>query len=223
MLQKSRAITLHTVKYAESGTIAHIYTEKFGRQSFLLHGVRKKSSVINPYLLQPLALLDLDVYFKKGRDLQRIKEVKPYIYLKNIRFDIRKSTISMFLCEILYKTLREAESNEEMFNFLINAIQLLEATDKGIENFHLIFLLQYSKFLGIYPIDNEEFIYTSTKSKINLQNLLHHSLSDTSLLILDHDERQELLDIIILYYQSHLYGFGQIQSVRILREVFHKT
>jgi DNA repair protein RecO (recombination protein O) len=221
MLQKTRAITLHSVKYGESSTIAHFYTENFGRQSFLIHGVRKKNSLINSQLLQPLALSDINGSFKEGRDLQRIKEIKPIIYLQNLRFDIRKSTISIFICEILYKTLREAESNKELFNFLINAIHLLDITDRGIEYFHIIFLIQYTKFLGIYPLDNEEFFYPTSKSKISIQNLIHQSLSDTSLLKFDHVERQELLDEIIIYYKTHLSGIGQIHSLKILREVFH--
>jgi len=221
MLQKTRAITLRAVKYGESGIIAHLYTENFGRQSFLIHGVRGKNGIINSYLLQPLILLDVDIYYKEGRDLQRIKELKPFISPQNLRFDIRKSTITLFLCEILSKTLREGESNKELFNFLINSIQVLNMIERGIENFHLIFLLQFTKFLGIYPMENEDFDYCSTKSKISLQKLLDYSLSDSSLLILDHDERQELLDIIIIYYGTHLSGFGQIQSMKIFRELFH--
>jgi DNA repair protein RecO (recombination protein O) len=222
MLQKSRAINLHSVKYGESGIIADLYTENFGRQSFLIHGVRKKKSIIGSYLLQPLALIDIEAYYKEGRDLQRIKEVKPLIHLQNIRFNILKSSIAIFLCEILYKTLREAESDKKLFNFLINAIQLLDMTESGIENFHLIFLLQYSKFLGIFPMDNEDFIYHTTKTEINLQELLKHSLADTSQLRIDYFDRMELLDIIIIYYKTHLSGFGQIESLKIFQEVFHK-
>jgi DNA repair protein RecO (recombination protein O) len=221
MLQKTRAITLHSFKYGESGIIAHLYTENFGRQSFLIHGVRKKNSTISSYLLQPLAILDIEVYFKEARDLQHIKEVKPSTYLHDIRFNIHKSTIAIFLSEILYKTLRESEPDKKLFDFLLNAIQLLDISKNGIENFHLIFLLQYTKFLGIYPIDNEDFIYHNAKSGLNLQKLLQHSLADLNSFILEYTERQELLDIINIYYKSHISGFGQIQSLKILREVFY--
>jgi DNA repair protein RecO (recombination protein O) len=222
MLQKSKAIVLNSVKYGESGVIAHLYTEKFGRQTFLVHGIRKKKSIISSNSLQPLALLDIEAYYKEGRDIQHTKEIKPYLYLQNIRFDIRKSTIAIFLCEILYKTLREAESNRLLFDFLLNSIQLLDMTEKGIENFHLIFLLQYSKFLGIYPINNEDFIIYGTKSEFNLRKLLQHSLADIGVFMFDHFERQELLDSIISYYKTHLSGFGQMESLSILREVFHQ-
>ena len=151
MLQKTRGIVLHYIKYGETSVISHIYTESYGRLSFIINRVRSKKSLNHLSYFQPLTILDLECYYKSGRDLQRIKEVRNNILLLHIQNDVYKNAIGLFIAEILYKTLHETESNRTMFEFLVNAIQLLDIMKEGIPNFHLVFLIQYSKYLGIFP------------------------------------------------------------------------
>lgn len=222
MLHHLKAIVLHSVKYGESGIIAQVYSNHLGRQSFLVHGVRKKNSRISPYLFQPLSLLDLVAYVKESREIQRIKEVRASVPLQHLQFDIRKSSIAIFLCEILNKTLREAEANPALFDYLSHAVQVLDITEKGIENFHLIFLMQYTKFIGIYPKDNSDFIHISKPQSVGIFDLIKYSLSDTSGITIDYKMRQELLDELLHYYKFHFDGLGTIKSLEILYEVFHR-
>ena len=44
MLEKTRAIVLNQIKYTDSGIIARMYTREFGRQSFLIKGMRNKKA-----------------------------------------------------------------------------------------------------------------------------------------------------------------------------------
>ncbi len=220
MLQKLRAIVLNSIRYGESGIVAQTYTDSYGRISFLIHGVRKRKSRMSAYLFQPLSLLDLDAYIKEGRDLQNIRDARSSLPLQRLHFDVHKSSIAMFLGEVLHKTLRETDSNPQLFSFLVHAIQILDMSEKGIQNFHLIFLLQLTKFLGIYPINYDEFSSYRTRSDIPVSNLLDYSLSDISSLSLDHQTRRELLDNIIRYYTDHIEGLGQIRSLEVLKTVF---
>jgi DNA repair protein RecO (recombination protein O) len=221
MLHHLKAIVLHSVKYGESGIIAQVFSNLFGRQSFLIHGVRKKNSKISPYLLQPLSLLDIVGYIKETREIQRIKELKASVPLQQLHFDIRKSSIALFLSEILNKTLREADSNLPLFDYLSHAIQALDISEKGIENFHLIFLMQYTKFIGIYPRDNRDHININPHQSVGIFDLIKYSLSETSEIKLDNKERRELLNELIQYYKYHFEELGTINSLEILREIFH--
>jgi DNA repair protein RecO (recombination protein O) len=175
-----------------------------------------------------------------SRELQKIREYKSLSTLTGIHSNIIKTTIGLFIAEILYRTIKEEEKNLNLFAFLINSIQYLDFADKGIENFHLIFLVQLSKFLGFFPHDN----YTSSASYFNIllgsfmpfsendKNLLsaNESLVIHRIINMSYDElalleisgtmRSLLLDKMIQYYQVHFEGLGQIKSHKILLEVF---
>jgi DNA repair protein RecO (recombination protein O) len=221
MLHKAKAIVLHNIKYGESGIITHVYTNTHGRQSILVQGVRKKNSRVSANLFQPLSLLIIDAYIKENREIQRIKEVKPFCILNNLYLDIRRSTIAIFISELLYRTLLEAEPNPPLFDFLFNTIQILDVLEEGLENFHLIFLIQFTKFLGIYPGVNSDLDQFQKNKGISIIGLLDYSLSDSGKLNMDSLTRAQTLKQLVSYYEDHLEGMGQIRSLKILQEVFH--
>lgn len=220
MLYKTKAIIFHSIKYGESDIITQAYTEKFGRQSFLVHGVRKKKSKLNSYLFQPLSLIEIVAYLKETRDLQKVKEIKSSEVLKNIHFDIRKSSVALFLSEVMTRTLREVEPNIPLFNYLNHAVQILDFADDGVENFHLVFLMQFTKFLGIYPKNNRELSRYSISKGFQIANLLDISLTDAKQLKMDGLTRNQLLDQLLRYYEDHIDGMGKIKSLSVLRDVF---
>ena len=126
MLSQTKGILLHNVKYGENSIIATIYTEKFGRQAYIVNSAKGKKAKNKASMLQPLYLLDMVVYQKQSREVQRIKEFKTYETFHSIPFNIKKSTQVIFIAEILYKLLREEESSPELFHFCENAIKYLD-------------------------------------------------------------------------------------------------
>ena len=222
MLHKSIGIVLHHINYGETSIIAYIYTELFGRQAFIVNGVRSNKSKIKLNLFQPLSIVELSVYFKENREIQRIKEIRFHIPQYEIPFYIIKSTIALFIAEILYKTLREEESNKPLFDFLLHAIQLLDKTQEGINNFHLIFLIQLSKFLGIFPDNTFIYNYSSSESeRIVLQELISSSLPTLTKFKINNMIRNNLLLKILDHYQLNMEGMGQINSFVVLKDLFN--
>jgi DNA repair protein RecO (recombination protein O) len=240
MLHKTKGIVLHYIKYGDTSIIAYIYTEVFGRQTFIVNGVRKKTSKIRLNQFQPLSILELDVYYKPSRDIQRIKELKNSLLLKTVHDNIVKSSIALFIAEIMYKTLREVEPNKPLFDFIYNSIHILDIKDKGIENYHLVFLLLLSRYLGISPVDGDqksiEFTVTNQpamkKSNIGLSFILteeekramtqlnEYSFKNLEKIKIDNNTRSSLLEKFIEYYKIHLEGIGTIKSLAVLKEVF---
>ncbi len=232
MLVKTRALVLHAVKYSESSIIACLYTERYGRQSYIIHSVRTKRPAFPASFFLPLTLLEADAYYKPGRDIQRIKEVNCILHFQSIPFQVVKSTIALFIAELLYKTLREEESNPALFDFLVHAIQLLDIKEEGIQNFHLVFLLDYMKFLGIYPFqpeieglkaDQPAFILppdTGAVEKHGFEQLIHGSLAELGSIKLTHKTRSFLLERIMEFYSLHLDQVTGLRSLQVLREVF---
>ena len=153
MIFKTRGIVFHRIKYSESSIIAKIYTEQFGLCSFLVQGARKKTSAAKANLLQPLSLVELVAYHKETSGLQKMKELKNDHPLISIQNNIVKTTIAIFLSEMLVRSIREETPNKQLFSFLHQSIIFFDKLENPV-NFHLLFLIKLSKFLGFFPQAN---------------------------------------------------------------------
>jgi len=241
MLCNTRGIVLSTVKYSETSLICKIYTEKLGIQSYIINGVRKQKSVHKAALLQSLSLLDMVVYYKPGRDLHRIKEIRVDYLFTEIPFDIRKSTIALFMAEVLQKCVREEEENEVLFQYLHSTIIDLDEREKGLAYVPLLLLLRLSLYLGFFPNMNSsvscpyfdlregcfvaelpnynEFLDETDSRQLNA--LLNHVLDDTQVLSMGSESRKDLLQGLLQYYQLHMPHFRKLNSVEVLAEVLN--
>jgi DNA repair protein RecO (recombination protein O) len=241
MLHKTRGIVLHHIKYGETSIIAHIYTELFGRQSYIINKVRSRRPLFSLNCFQPLTILDIESYYRPGKELQRIKEIKRQLPLDQIYSDIFKSSMVIFIAEIIYKTLHEAESNPSMFSFLYHSIQFLELMKKGIVNYHLVFLVQYSKHIGIFPqiplnqlneelanqklaeqlMEDTPITSLSAAARKTLSELTRRSFQNLENINIASNVRIELLEGLVDFYKLHFDNIGQINSLKVLKEVFH--
>lgn len=221
MQHKTKGIVLHSLKYGEASLIVHIYTREFGRQSYMVQGVRSKKPKFHAGYFQPLSLLELEVDHKHTRSIQRIRDLSLGNPLHQIRSDIVKSTISLFIGELLYRSLHEAEADHTLFDYLAGSIEILEFCHEGCANFHLVFLLQFTRFLGIFPQNNHEIdVYQPAGTGLKIHELLAYSLNDLPLIQLNNTQRNSLISALVDYYSFHLEGMGPISSLKILREVF---
>jgi DNA repair protein RecO (recombination protein O) len=240
MIHKTRGLVIHTIKYTDNSVISHIYTEHFGRMSFMISGARGKKSSARVNLLQHLSILEMEVYIKQARDLQRIKEIRLHETFSSIPYHPVKNAIALFISEILYRTLKEEEPNPNLFSFLVNAIKIFDLSEKGYANFHLLFLLGLSRYLGFTPqnnyssdkiffdIENARFttmqplhpLFITPPASHALHDLLNCSFEDMDSIRLKSDSRNILLNGILDYYRYHLPVMGHIKSLMVLREIF---
>lgn len=242
MICKTRGIVLHHFKYTDNSVIASIYTDQFGRQSYLVNGIRNKSSKVRISMLQPLSLLEMDVYHNPKRELQHIKEARLEADLHNIQSDIVKSSIALFLAEVLYKTLHEHEADHDLFGFLWHSIKMLEIETEGLANFHLMFLIRYSKHLGFFPGNNysagspffdmrnglfspaipDNIHYFNADESRILNNLLNLQFGNLQAVKMNHLTRTNLLSKILEYFMIHLGKASDFKSLEVLMKVFEE-
>jgi DNA repair protein RecO (recombination protein O) len=240
MLVTTEGIVLHFIKYGESSVIATVYTRDFGRQSYLVNAARSKKSQNKSSLLQPLFLVDMVAYQKQTRELHRIKELKSNKIYQNIPFSITKSTLAIFLAEILYKSINEQESYPEMYDFIKNALLYFDLMETGSSNFHIWFLLRLTEYLGFLPntarvgfegwfdIKKGEIVhfqpshpfFANKEATVYLMKLSALKLHEISELVISRSMRDTLLSVLIDYYQLHFDNLGEIKSLTVLREVF---
>ena len=239
MIEKTRGVFLHAVKYSETSLITSIYTEAYGRQSFIINGVRSKNSTVKAAIFQPLYLLDLEIYYKSNREIHRIKNAQIAFPYTTIPFDIRKSTQVLFLSEVLYKCLREEEPNIELFDFIYHSLTLLDLTEAGISNFHLWFLFKLTRFLGFSPSrENAEIsnFFDLQSARFVSHEPLHDQFTDKQLTVLftrlfnidsssienldyTQHERRWVLEKLLEFYHIHLGNLGEFKSLEVLKEV----
>lgn len=236
MLVKTKAIVISSLKFQEKSLIVKCFTLSNGLKSYFVRDAfsgRKGSQKIAYF--QPLSILEIEAVHKNKGTLENFKEIKTAIPFQSIHTDIVKSTMVMFLSEMLHYSIQEEEKNESLFLFLETALTWLDNHDE-ISNFHLILLLETTKYLGFYPdvseIDLPFFEMNDGVFTLfhGLGSLTEHETSLLKKLIdLKFDnvqkvfhviERQILLKILIDYYSFHLDGFKKPKSLDVLREIF---
>lgn len=240
MLQKTKGIVVKTTKFSESSLVVKVFTELFGMRTYMVRGVRKKKSRTPMNLFQPLTLLDLIVYEKAGRDIQQVKEVKAAYIFSSIPYEMSKSSMIIFLNEVIYKAIGEEECNENMFQFIEQSLLYLDQAEERYQNFHLWFMTHFTRFLGFEASDNysaqqkffdmQEGRFTSLKlpeiisihpplSGLFFQ--LHRDGIFGESLDINRMHRKELIAKLHQFYQFHLPNFSEIKSLQVLSEVMN--
>ena len=236
MLHKVRGIVLKTTNYSESSVIVQVLTDQFGMQSYLINGVKKPKAKIKLNMLQSLHLLDMVVYHKPNTNMQRVAELRQTPVFRTIPYDIIKTSIVIFLNEVLYKSIRQQAADERLFDYIFNSIAWFDESEEINPNFHLSFLLKLTRFLGFSPneqrradqiyfdLQEGEFVsrppihtnYLQLDDAIGFISLFNTPLEKISEIKFSNTQRRFLLDKILVFYTLHTASFGEIQSHKIL-------
>ncbi len=236
MLVKTKAIVISSIKYQEKSLIVKCFTLSDGLKSYFVRDAfsSRKSNQKIAYF-QPFSILEIEAVHKNKGTLENFKEIKLAKPFQTIHNTVTKSTIVLFLSEMMHYSIHEEEENEALFTYLETALLWLDAHD-DMANFHLIFLLEATKYLGFYPditdidlpyFEMTEGVFTPFNAISSLSQ--HETQLFKQLLSLKFEsdlktfhviERQLLLKIIIDYYSFHLDGFRKPKSLDVLKEVF---
>jgi DNA repair protein RecO (recombination protein O) len=224
MLITTKGIVFRYVKYRETSIIATIYTEELGLNSYIINGVRSAKSGIKIGYFEPLSLVELTAYHKPDSDIDRLKEIKSAYPLQEIRQNIYKSSISLFLTEIINKCIVEKHKNDELFWFLYQSIIILEKSEQN-NDFHLQFLLKLAKHLGFGIHNQESFVegianhgfYEDHVNLRLLQKLIESELKYPPML--NPEKRQIILNDILQYYHLHI-DLPKLKSLNVLQTIF---
>jgi DNA repair protein RecO (recombination protein O) len=230
MRKKDTAILLHRINYSNSSLVVNCFTKQHGRQSFLFQGGKKKSAPIFP-----LSLCEITYYHRTDNELGKITEFAPMKSLLHIQLDPIKSSIAFFWADIIRQTTTDGQNDSAMFDFLGSKIVDLNQAE-SVLNTNLIFLLEYTQFLGIEPqhaankryfnltegVFTNEFYgaYTFGGDEIDaLQRMICSEIAQNVPPIV----RRKMLDVLVLYYTLHVPGLKINHSLEIIREILYDT
>ncbi len=236
----TKGIILNHVKYSETSVIVHVYTSLFGMQSYMVNGVRRSRSKGKTLFLQPLTLLQMEVTYNEKKEIHRIVDYKVLHPFVSIPFNQTKRSITFFITEVLSKVLREEHPNEELFNFVFHAVKVLDGEVPGLPNFHLFFLFQLSRFLGFgvsystdlsntfFDLQNSEYVngepnhpyFIKKETLNNWITLSKLNADELTQLELKSNQRRELLNALVIYYELHILNFVSLKSLDILQTLY---
>ncbi|WP_421808523.1 DNA repair protein RecO [Flagellimonas sp.] len=234
----TKAIVLSTLKYGDTSLIVRAFTQSDGVQSYLLKGVlaSKKAKIRAAYFM-PLTQLEIVANHRNKGSLESLRDVKVSVPYRTMHTDVVKNSVVLFLAEMLGNSIQEQEQDEGLFNYLEYALQWMDVHQLS-PNFHILFLLNLTKYLGFYPDTSDQnspffdllegsFCETpSLNPLIQNENLEHFkkflgtNFDALQRIQLTKSNRRELLKTMIQYYRLHVHGFREPKSLAVLNAVF---
>ncbi|MCM4159102.1 DNA repair protein RecO [Antarcticibacterium flavum] len=239
MLVNTRAIVISALKYAEADLIVRCFTQTSGLKSYLLRGVLKsRKGKFKASMFQPLTQLELVAKHKDKGKLEYLQDARLLLHYQSLHTNVVKSTMVLFLSEVLRSAIQEEEQNEPLYVYLEGAVNYLDQTE-NISNFHLLFLLELTRYLGFYPDDSLEGgscfnlldgIFQEEKTNeycidgpnfVLLKQLLGTNFDDLEHIKLTRSARANFLTMLLAYYRLHIESFRNPQSLTVLNEIFN--
>ena len=227
MLKKTKGIVLNFIKYKESSIIVKIFTRELGLKSYLVNGIRSigKGSKIAHY--QPLTLLELVVYEKEFSGLQRISETKIFQSPYHLPFDFARSSIALFMTEVISRSIYDGYKNLELFDFIEESVFQLDKKEVRLAHFPLVFLLGQAKYLGFAPEKAEGYLTESSRQPSSREELpialgyLEVLLKTqfASNLNIAGGIRKKLLDHLLDFYSEQLDQTDPVKSLAVIRQL----
>lgn len=239
MTTQTQGIVLRTIKYSDKSSIATVYTREYGRVSYMIYGISGKKSTLKSALFLPLSIIEINSIYQPGKEIQQMKDVRIEHSLNTLSGDPVKNAIALFLTELLHKTLKRQEADEIIFDFIRKAIEMMDELDEGIANFHLIFMMRLTRYLGFEPNTEEVTAnyfdllngvfqhnkpihnhYLNKEITHDFAALVQCDFINMGTLDLSRTRRNELLEGLIEYYRLHMPDFHGLNSIAILHELF---
>lgn len=239
MLSKTHALVLHSFKLGDSKFIVEVLTEVHGRVSFITNIAKSKKGAQQRMLFQPLTLLEITFDYRSTQNLQKLKEARIAVPLHQISFDPYKCSIAFFLAEFLFHATKKESHNTLLYKYIESSVMWLNETSQQFANFHIVFMLKLSKFIGFYPnLDSYtkgclfnlrtacfEFLMPAHSDVLTMNeaesmyHLLRLNYDTMHHFAMSHEERNHCTELILKYYKLHLPSFPPLKSLSVLQDV----
>lgn len=244
MLQKTEAIVLHSLKYGEQRVIVDMFTRSHGRLAFIVPLSHSARSPMKKQYFQPLTLLTIEVGVRPQLQLQKLSDVALLSPFSTLLSSPDKLAIGLFVAEFLYHALKGEQQNEPLFDYVCHSLEWLDGSSDHYANFHLVFLMRMSRFLGFYPnLEKggkwkEESLYFDLRAAsfcaappvhrdflmpaeaAVIQTLMRMDYATMHLFRLSRAQRGRILEVLLLYYRLHLPDFPELKSLAVLQGLY---
>ena len=239
MNEKTQGFVLQSIRYGDTSLIVKIFTLENGLQTFMVKGVRGKTSRNRAAFFQPMTFLGfVQKNNPRSSEISYLSDVEvdyPYQTIPNV---MNKSAILMYVAELLSHALTQQERNEPLYSFVHQSMVWLDLVEKDYANFPIYFTLELSRFLGFYPRANYvpyalfdmmegQFVaepplhpyYFDEQYSLKLSQLLNLGIDELPKVLLTGAQRNVLTDGVITFMRLHAPLLKGLQSHEVLKEV----
>lgn len=234
---KTRAIVLRMVKYGEDKFIIDFLTRSSGRDSSVWKISKIRNAKVAKQLFQPLAIMDIVVDSAPNKQLSRIKEARLACIYSSLPFEERKLALAFFVAEFLMYATRDLHNDSALYDFVEQSLIWLDTAEKGIANFHLMFMIRMSRFLGFFPDmsshrpgyifdlregrfcgdvpTHKDYLLPEDAQKMHI--LMRMTPSNLHYFKMTQKERNRVIDFSLQFYRLHIPQFGEMKTLEVLR------
>ena len=215
MKRSTELIVLNVTKIKDSSVVVHCLSREFGRRSFVVNVGKGRAMT----LFQPLNIVEAEVTENPRTDLWRATSFEALHPLAGIRQNIHKNTMTIFMSEVLYRTIHEGACEEGLYDWCVRSILTLDALESDFANYHLRFLLELAVAMGFAPTMQDLAPFAGDRYN-ELSALMDSSFSESMLIPLSGVVRNEIADDLLRYLSHHTESNINIQSLKVLRELY---
>ena len=216
MTTAAELIVLHTTKFGENSIVLHTLSKEYGRRGFLVRGVGKKSMTS---LFLPLTVLEADITESSRSKLFTARNLSAKYPLNGIRSNMFKNSMTLFMSEVLYRVVKEGGNEQGLYEWCEKSIQLLDSIGSDFSNFHIRFLLELAIALGFSPEAQDLRPFTGDHFPI-VEKFIQESFAESMLIPLSGQMRNEIAEEILRYIEFHSESAVNVNSLKVLRELF---
>ena len=215
MTENIEAVVLGHTKFGENSVVVHTLSEQYGRRGFLVRIGRKAGMS----LLLPMNILEMDIVPNPKSTLWSAKNLTARDPLNGIRGNLYKNTVTLFLSEVLLRTVKDGQAEEGLYPWCVRSVLTLDGLENDFANFHVRFLLELAGALGFSP-SLEDIAPFAEKHLRQLKPFLTSDFSASMLIPLRGEERNALCEDLLRYLEYHTESSINVRSLAVLREVF---
>ena len=209
-------IILHSTKFGENSIVAHTLSKEYGRRSFLIRGAGNRGTMT---LMLPLTILEAEIVETSKSTLYSAKNLSAKYPLSGIRNSITKNSMTLFMSEVLYRTIKDGANEQGLFEWCEKNILLLDAMQSDFSNFHILFLLELAVVLGFSPESQDLMPFVREHYPV-VEKFMKESMADAMLIPLNGVIRNEIAEGILRYIEYHSDSAVNVASLKVLRELF---
>ena len=172
------AIVLRSIDYGETSRIVTLFTRERGKIGVMAKGARSGKSRFGS-TLEPLAHINVVLYFKVGRDLQIISEASHVYTHDALRGSLERIETGLRIIELTSSLLQSDEEQPEIFSLLAGSLTSLENAPARTGNIWPFYQLRLATALGFGPAFDGDLI-KSMESETGVLNLKTGEISTHS-------------------------------------------
>jgi len=240
MFQQLDCIALRIVRHSDRHSILSAYTRQRGRMSFIVPAGKGHEATRRRAMLMPGSRFSCVADIRDNSDrLPAMRDVMPRGNI-SVNADPVKSAVTLFLADFLNTLLRDSMPDELMFSYCDTMFGFYANGNKGMANFHLMFLIKMMHFAGIEPdistyrpgylfdmidgifrpsaplhgrfLERDESQAAATLMRMEPHNLRYWKFTA--------GQRNIILDHILDYYSLHFTPLQSLRSLEVLRTIF---